>query len=120
VYEHTESRQIEALRRLFPEPVIEINAGTATDLGIKEGDEIWVETPKFKYRVKSKAKLEPELHPNVVATLFGWWYPEKEGPEHGCFESNINTVIDNGPPFEPINGNYQARGIPCRIGKIAN
>jgi len=53
----------------------------------------------------------------VVAFLFGWWFPEKGAPEHGCFESNINTVIDNGPPYEPINGNYQARGILCRLGK---
>lgn len=117
VYEHTEYRQIAPLRKLLPEPLIEINPKTASHFGIEEGDEVWVETPTVRSRVKGNARLIPQLHPRVVAFPFGWWFPEKPAPEHGCFESNINTIIDNGPPYEPINGNYQARGILCRIRK---
>jgi anaerobic selenocysteine-containing dehydrogenase len=117
-YEHTEYRQIAPLRELLPEPLIEINPITASQLGINEGDEVWVETPKFSSRVTAKADLVHELHPRVVALLFGWWFPEKEAPEHGCFEANVNAIIDNGPPYEPINGNYQSRGVLCRIGKV--
>jgi hypothetical protein len=58
------------------------------------------------------------LHPRVVSMLVGWWFPEKPGPEHGAFESNINTIISNDPPYDPINGNHQARAILCRIGKV--
>jgi anaerobic selenocysteine-containing dehydrogenase len=117
-YEHTEYRQIAPLRNLLPEPLIEINPITASQLGIHEGDEVWVETPKFSSRVKARADLVHELHPRVVALLFGWWFPERPGPEHGCFEANVNAIIDNGPPYEPINGNYQSRGVLCRIGKV--
>ena len=120
VYEHTEYRQIASLRRLLTEPLLEINPVTASDLGVKEGDRVWIETPKFSNRVEARAKLVPQLHPRVVASLFGWWFPEKPSPEHGCFESNINSIIDNGPPYEPINGNYQARGILCRVGKASS
>jgi anaerobic selenocysteine-containing dehydrogenase len=118
-YEHTEYRQINPLRKLLADPQIEINPMTASQFGIEDGDEVWIETPNINSRVKGKAKLIPGLHPRVVASLFGWWFPEKPAPEHGCFESNINTIIDNGPPYEPINGNYQARGILCRVGKVS-
>lgn len=114
-YEHTEYRQIESLRRLLPEPYLEIHPQTATDYGIAEGDNIRVETPHLDTHVTAKARFVPELHPSVVAMLFGWWFPEKEGPEHGCFESNVNTIIFNGPPYEPFNGNYQARGVLCKV-----
>lgn len=55
----------------------------------------WLETPHLDTHVTAKARFVPELHPSVAAMLFGWWFPEKEGPEHGCFESNVNTVIFN-------------------------
>jgi anaerobic selenocysteine-containing dehydrogenase len=116
-YEHTEYRQIDPLRALLREPQLEINPQTAARLGIAEGDAVWIETSRLKHRVTAKARFESQLHPNVVASLFGWWFPEKPAPEHGCFDSNINTIIDNGPPYEPLNGNYQARGILCRVGK---
>ncbi len=114
-YEHTEYRQIDSLRRLVPDPEIEINPETAAQHGISEGDDILLATPHLPHRIRGKARFVPGLHPGVVAALFGWWFPEKPGPEHGCFEANVNTIISNGPPYEPINGNYQARGVLCRI-----
>ncbi len=114
-YEHTEYRQIASLRRLLPEPLIEINPDSAAGLGISEGETVWLSTPGLPYRVRGKARLVPGLHPNVVGSLFGWWFPEEPGPEHRCFEANVNAIIAAGPPYEPVNGNYHARGVLCRV-----
>jgi len=118
-YEHSEGRQCPSLRKRIPEPEIEIHPQTAKDLGLKEGDWMWLESYQMKgERVKVKAKFVNELHPNVVSTLVCWWFPERPEPEHGCFESNINTIISDGPPFEPFNGHSQTRGILCKARKV--
>jgi len=115
VYINSELRQITSVCKELPEPLIEINPETAKELEIREGDEVYIERPGFKDKVKVKAKFVPELHPKVVACLSHWWFPEKPSPEHGCFESNVNSIISNGPPYDPINGNHQARAILCRV-----
>jgi len=117
IYMHSESRQLPSFRKLEPDPVIELSTEAAAKLGIKDSDEIWIERPGFEHRVRGKAKLVERLHPSVVSMVPGWWFPEKPDPEHGMFDSNINTIISNGPPYDPINGNHQARAIPCRVGK---
>jgi anaerobic selenocysteine-containing dehydrogenase len=117
VYTHSEFRQIPSLRKEFPEPLMEINPETAAELGINERDEIFIERPGFKERVYMKAKFSPELHPKVVSCGSHWWFPEKPGPEHGCFESNINTIVSTDPPYDPISMNYQMRAVLCRLGK---
>lgn len=118
-YQHTEQRNCPSLRKKAPDPEIEINSKAAEKLGIKEGDWMWLESYQLKgERVKGKAKLVDELHPNVVSMVMGWWYPEMPGPEHGCFEFNINTIIADGPPFEEFNGHAQMRGILCKAGKV--
>jgi anaerobic selenocysteine-containing dehydrogenase len=118
-YQHTEQRNCPSLRKRVPEPEIEINPKTAKDLGIREGDWMWLESYQMKgEKVKGKAKFVDELHPNVVSMVMGWWFPERPEPEHGCFESNINTIISDGPPFEKFNGHAQMRGILCKAGKV--
>lgn len=116
-YEHTEYRNIPALRKLVPEPQVEISPEAARAHGINEGDEVWLESSKFSWRIKAKARFVHGLHPSVVSLTHGWWFPERTGPDHGCFESNANAIISNDPPYDPINGNYQVRAILCRIGK---
>lgn len=114
---HSEFRQLPSIRKGYPEPVIELNPETAKELGVEEGEMICIERPGFEWRVAGKATFVPEIHPRVVSCLSHWWFPEKEGPEHGCFESNINTIISHGPPYDPVTGAHQARAISCRITK---
>jgi len=77
-----------------------------------------LERPNFERKIRFRAILTPEMHPSVVSSVFGWWFPEKAGPEHGCLESNINAIISDEPPFDPVEGTYQIRGVLCRITKI--
>ena len=117
-YFHSEGRQIPQLRKLAPDPEVEIHPDTAKKATIEDGDWVWIETPKVKgERVKFKAKLTTNIHPQVVHAPHGWWFPEKPAPEHGCFDSNINVVLSADPPREKICGSVPTRGTLCRIYK---
>lgn len=47
----------------------EINRRTAQDLGISDGDEVWVESPFNK--IKAKARVFEGIHPGVVSVATG-------------------------------------------------
>ena len=114
---HSEFRQIPKLRRLNPDPLVEIHPDTAKELGIKEGDWVWIESPRG--RVKQRAKLTKGIHPKVVHAQHGWWYPEDKKAEpslHGVWESNINVLTDwNG---DEAMSSDPLRGLLCKVYKL--
>lgn len=117
-YFHSEGRQIPALRKRVPDPLVEIHPDTAREAGLEDGDWVWIETPQVKgERVKFKARLTTNVHPKMVHARHGWWFPEKPAPEHGCFESNINVITTDDPPREEICASVRTRGTLCRIYK---
>jgi anaerobic selenocysteine-containing dehydrogenase len=117
-YFHSEGRQIPNLRKLVPNPEIEIHPDTAHGLNITDGEWVWVETPKVRgEKVRFQVKLTSHIHPKVVHARHGWWFPEMPPPEHGCFDSNINVVLSGGPPREPICGSVPTRGTLCKVYK---
>ncbi|HQF10224.1 MAG TPA: molybdopterin dinucleotide binding domain-containing protein [Spirochaetota bacterium] len=73
-----EFRQIPSLRKRQPEPQAEINPATATGLGLREGDRVWIESPRG--RVAMKEKLFDGIAPGVVSAPHAWWFPEEEAP----------------------------------------
>jgi anaerobic selenocysteine-containing dehydrogenase len=114
-YFHSEGRQIPSLRKLAPEPEVEIHPETAAKLGVKDGDWVWIETPQVKNeKVKFKVKVTDGIHPLVIHAPHAWWFPEKPAPEHGCFESNINVVMGD-KPREKICGSVPNRGTLCKV-----
>lgn len=117
-YFHSEGRQISALRKLSPEPEIEIHPETARALGLEESDWIWIETPRNKdERTSFRVRLTEGIDPRVVHVPHGWWFPEKPGPEHGCFDANINVVLTADAPRDPVCGSVPTRGTLCRVSK---
>jgi anaerobic selenocysteine-containing dehydrogenase len=120
-YVHSAGRQIESLRKLSPEPILEMNNKTAKDLGISEGDWVCVETIHFsdKGQVRFKAKLQEMFLPQIVSIDAAWWFPERKEPEHGCFISNINVAIP-GDVYDPIFGSTNLKSIPCKVYKSEN
>ena len=117
VYQHSLGHQVTRFRKLVPDPFIEMNPETAEKLGIKDGDWVWIETPRKEGRIKQKAKLIKGINPNVVNVIANWWYPEKPAPEYGMWESNINTITSGDPPLEPVCGTPAMRGLLCKIYK---
>jgi len=113
---HSEGRQIQRLRKAHKDPRAEIHPVEAAKHGIKDGDWMWIEGPRG--RIKQKAKLTDAIDPRVICAEHGWWFPENKAPDHGVWESNINVLTNNGPPYDPAMGTYQLRGLLCRVEKV--
>lgn len=113
-YLHSEGRWIEGLRRMRPEPVVELNPATARQLGLAEGDWAVIETERG--RIRQKVAFNDSLDPRVVFVAYGWWFPEEGiGGLYGWEESNLNILTSSDPPYEPALGSVTLRGIPCRV-----
>jgi anaerobic selenocysteine-containing dehydrogenase len=111
---HSANRMQPWLREIRPDPIVEIHPDTATKTGIKEGDWIWIESPRG--RVKEKAKFNTGIDPRVIVAEHGWWYPEMPGPEHGWDISNINILMDNAyETLDPAIGSTNLRTCLCNV-----
>jgi anaerobic selenocysteine-containing dehydrogenase len=115
---HSEHRQIPLLRQMNPDPITEIHPKTAEELGIKDGDWIYIES---KYgRCKQRAKVTPGIHPRVVHSQHGWWFPEKPAPEpslFGTWDSNINLLLPSGWTGKAGFG-YPFKSQMCRVYQV--
>lgn len=116
---HSEHRQIDSLRKEYPEPMVEINPQTASELGISDGNWVWIETPRG--RVRQKCRYFNGIDRRVVNAQHGWWFPELPGEEpwlHGVWESNINVVTNDDPAHcNKINGGWTLRALLCKVYK---
>jgi anaerobic selenocysteine-containing dehydrogenase len=114
---HSEHRQIPLLRNMNPDPITEIHPETAEKLGIKDGDWIYIESKHG--RCQQRAKLTSAIHPQVIHSQHGWWFPEKPGPEpslFGAWESNINLLLPSGWVGRAGFG-YPFKSQMCRVYK---
>jgi len=111
---HSEHRQIPWLRELLPEPFVEIHPETAEKEGIKDGDWVVIESPRGQ--CLQRAKLTLGIDPRVIGAQHAWWFPEKDSPEHGWQDANINLLTDNDPATcDPAMGSTNLRVLLCRI-----
>lgn len=117
VFFHSAYRQIPSLRKISPEPFVEISPETASWLGVSQGDLVWVRTARGK--VRQRVRLVEGLDPRVVCAAYGWWFPEK-GMEVllGWGEANLNLLTSGEPPFDPLLASVNLRGIPCSLERI--
>ena len=115
---HSQYRQIPWLRRLQPDPQTQINPRVATDLGIRNGDWIWIETPRGK--IRQRAHVTDATPPQMVQVQHGWWYPEDAGPLHGMESCNANYLTSNELPADPVFGSPSYRNLLCRVRKAVS
>lgn len=117
---HSEHRQIESLRKQHPYPIAQINSQKGAELGIKDGDWMWIETPRG--RVKQKCCYFDGMDPRVIHAQHGWWFPELPGEEpwlYGVWESNINVVTSDDPEHcNKISGGWPLRAMLCKVYKV--
>ncbi|MEM1589769.1 MAG: molybdopterin-dependent oxidoreductase, partial [Candidatus Bathyarchaeia archaeon] len=108
-----------SLRKRIPYPYVEIHPKTAEELGIKDGDWVYIETIYGKCR--QQAKVTDNIHPKVVCATFGWW---QSCPQLGLPCSD--PLSEEGANFallvtseykDPILGSVPLNGILCRIFK---
>lgn len=101
-FTHSRYRDIARLRRLVPYPTVEINTSAAQNLGIADGDQVIVESPKGS--IKLRAKITDDIHPKVISLQHGW------------DEANANILSDD-EERDPISGYPPFRTILCRVMK---
>lgn len=118
-YYHSEHRQVASMRKMHPEPIVQIHPRTAASLGIEDGDWVWIESPRGK--IQQKCRTFEGIDPRVVHAQHGWWYPEEDGAEpflHGVWKSNVNVLTDDDPDVcNPISGGWPLRTLLCRVDR---
>lgn len=103
-------------RKSYPEPLIEMSANTAADLGIEDGQ--WVEIASDNGKAKFKASII-DMVDRFVHADYGWWHPEwdiADGRLGGIWESNINTLTScSFDQSEPMIGTWSYNAMDCMI-----
>jgi len=102
------------LREIRPDPIVEIHPETAGKHGIKEGQWVYIESPRG--RIRQRAKLNHGIDPRVIVAEHGWWFPELKGPGHGWDIANVNVLTDNNPEIsDPVMSSTNLRTLLCNI-----
>ena len=107
LYTHTQYRILPWLRELIPRAFVEIHPKKAAELGISDGDEVFVESPRDK--IKVVAKVTEEVDPRVVIVTWGWGQPY-------AFGDRTNLITDDRERC-PISGATGNRSFLCRVRK---
>ena len=119
-YLGSQGRAISALRRIEPEPRVEIHPSTAEARGIQNGEWVVLLTPHGRVRVK--AKFSPNLHANVVVATHGWWQESRALSLPGydvtsAVGANLNAVFAN-ETIEPMGGAVPHKSYACQIAPL--
>jgi phenylacetyl-CoA:acceptor oxidoreductase len=94
-----------------------MNANAARDRGIKEGDEIWIESPAGK--VKQKVKLGQGIRPDclLISGQFGQWtMPIAKDTGRASFSTLVPLRVDW---TDKVTGNQQSLVVKAKIYKAA-
>ncbi len=110
VYYHSAHRNIPSLRKHAPDPELQIHPKTANELGIEDGEWVYLATPRG--RIEIKIKFFEHIHPKVVHSMHGYWY----GVEDGWKRVNVNQITDNQHP-DVVTASVSVKGLLCRVEK---
>lgn len=100
---HSQHRHITRLRKLAPEPLVEINPESAKKFSLTDDERVVVESAKGS--ITLKARITFEVPPGVLSLQHGWQ------------EANVNILTDN-EPHDPISGYPGFKTTLCRVRKI--
>jgi len=117
-YHHSMYRELQSLRWMSPYPRVDIHTAVARELGIADGEWVYIETPLG--RVRQMANVTPGIRPDTIHAEAYWYYPEEpdEKPSlKGAFISNINSIIDNRDEVLDYAGDDAFRAMRCKIYK---
>jgi anaerobic selenocysteine-containing dehydrogenase len=115
---HSQHRNIDALRRLAPDPILEMPPADAVSRGIAEGD--WVLIRTAVGTAMARARLVASLAAGTVFGQHGWWI---DGPPGSPYDSsqklaaNFNCLIDTARA-DPISGSIPLRCSWCEVEKL--
>ena len=111
VYYHSSHRNIPSLKKRSPDPELQIHPETAGKLDVKEGEWVYLVSPRG--RVEIKIKYFEGIHPKVVHSPHGYWYGEKDGWKR----LNINMITDD-QSLCPVTASVPIKALVCRVEKM--
>ena len=103
MYIHSKTFRLPWMRRLRPDPSLDINPKDAAKRGIAAGDRVSLSTPRGS--IKVQANLTEIIPPGVISIYHGWT------------EVEVNTLIDPGY-LDPISGFPGFKSLICQVKKI--
>jgi len=103
LYTHSMFRDIPWLREFMQENLLDIHPETARKLDIKDGDFVFVESPRS--RIKIRAKITKGIHPKIVSM------------RHGFVDANCNFLTDN-VARDPISASTAMKSSLCRVVRV--
>jgi anaerobic selenocysteine-containing dehydrogenase len=102
-FTHSQHRNIPRLRKIVPEPRVEINPADAGPRGIKSGDMVVLSSPRGSIRLK--AKVSDIILPGAVHAPHNW-----------PGEANVNILVDD-QNLDPISGFAPYKSQLCQVAK---
>ena len=112
----SDHRYVSRLRNGEPDPLVEIHADDAETAGVRDGDEVWVETRHGRIRVR--ASVSDGVAPGVISVVHGWWKPEL-GPENeDSWRFTSLNALTSSRELNQALGSPNLRGIGARIAKV--
>ena len=102
MYQHTRTFRLPWIQSLRKLPTADITAEDAAELGVEQGDWIFVSTPKSK--IKVMANISDMGQKGVVHV------------SHGYRDADVNTLID-ADYLDPISGFPGVKTLLCKIEK---
>jgi anaerobic selenocysteine-containing dehydrogenase len=116
----SQHRGLPSLRRLAPDPEVELHPLAARERDIASGDWVAIETSRGS--VRARAKMNETLSPNVVCGQHGWWEASSDLnlPGYDPFSedgANFNRIIGN-DAVDPISGSVPHRAYLCQVRRI--
>jgi len=102
-YTHSQFRNIPQLRKLMPDPLVDINPADAAPRGIRTGDTVKVSSPRGS--IKMKANVTDGILEGVVSL-----------PHHWPGEANVNELVDDST-LDPVSGFVPHKSQLCQVSK---
>ncbi len=118
-YCHSQHRNIGSLRRLVPDPIVEISPADAAARSIVQGDWVGIRTPSGD--VVARAVLVPGIAPGAVFGQHGWWVDGGEGTPYDRtrpLAANLNSAIGT-ERADRVSGSIPLRCSWCQIEKTS-
>jgi anaerobic selenocysteine-containing dehydrogenase len=114
VYFHSEHRQLPWCREQWPAPRMEINPADAEELGLEQGEWVWIESPWGK--IRQTVDIYYGIKPGTVNLEHQWWFPELRQADKGFALCNANCLVDK-DAHDKLSSTSNLRVYPVKIYK---